>query len=362
MPLLIAHYILTITLTQNMLSCLTPEEFEKKVREAGGCVEFVFEDEEKPFKECHASTIVETPNGNFLCAWFGGTKEKNPDVAIWLSKKNQRGWSKPTKIAKVKEEAHWNPVLFRDQKDIVYLFFKVGKDVPSWSTYWMKSLDNGESWSEPVELVPGDIGGRGPVKNKPIITHDGTWVAPASTEVGKWRCFADLSIDFGQTWFKSNEWEIDSKKIKGKGTIQPTLWESANGKLHALMRTTCGRIARSDSEDGGRSWCPVYLTDLPNNNSGIDLVKTDDNMLWLVYNPVGFNWGPRNPLTLAVSKDNGFKWENTAHLEKDEIPISEYSYPAIIKTSKGIAVSYTWKRERIKFWLIPYEVLKKLLN
>lgn len=357
----IVKIITIIIITQNEIYPFNPDEFTKKVKEANGYVEFVFEGDLKPFKECHASTIVETADGKFLCAWFGGTKEKNPDVAIWLSKRTKEGWSTPIKIAKVKNEAHWNPVLFRDQNDIIYLFFKVGKDVPSWATYWMKSLDNGETWSEPVELVPGDIGGRGPVKNKPIILHDGTWIAPASTEIGKWRCFADLSTDFGKTWSKSNEWEVDPKKIKGKGTIQPTLWESTPGKIHALMRTTCGKIARADSEDGGKTWCPVYLTKLPNNNSGIDLVKTDNNYLWLVYNPVGFNWGPRNPLTLAVSKDNGSNWVNIANLEKDNLPVYEYSYPAIITTSKGLAISYTWRRERIKFWLIPYDTLNCLI-
>lgn len=338
---------------------LSPEEFEEEVKGSYGIVEYVFE-KEKPFKECHASTLIETVNGDFLCAWFGGTKEKNPDVAIWLARRTSEGWSYPIKIAKVKEEAHWNPVLFKDQNNIIYLFFKVGKNVPSWSTYWMKSLDDGKTWSEAVELVPGDIGGRGPVKNKPIIISDGTWVAPASTERGKWTCFADLSTDFGKTWTKSNEWEVDRKKIRGSGTIQPTLWESERGKLHALMRTTCGKIARSDSSDGGKTWCPVYLTQLPNNNSGIDLIKTDDEKLWLVYNPVGINWGPRNPLTLAVSNDNGIKWTNIAHLEKDSVPTHEYSYPAIIKASKGIAICYTWRRERIKFWFIPYELLNKL--
>jgi hypothetical protein len=45
--------------------------------------EFIFET--APFPESHASTIAETPSG-FVAAWFGGTKERNPDVGIWVSR------------------------------------------------------------------------------------------------------------------------------------------------------------------------------------------------------------------------------------------------------------------------------------
>jgi predicted neuraminidase len=117
------------------------------------------------------------------------------------------------------------------------------------------------------------------------------------------------------------------------------------------MRTAAGRVARADSKDGGRTWSPAYLTDLPNNNSGIDLLALDDGRLALVYNPVGKNWGPRTPLNLALSQDNGATWQDVAAFEDE--PEGEFSYPAIVETSTGLAVSYTWKRQRIRVWQIP---------
>ena len=39
--------------------------------------EFIFE--KAPFPESHAATVAETPKG-IIAAWFGGTKERNPDV------------------------------------------------------------------------------------------------------------------------------------------------------------------------------------------------------------------------------------------------------------------------------------------
>src|SRR5512139_1291997 len=59
--------------------------------------EFIFET--APFRECHASTIVES-RGTLLAAWFGGTQEKNPDVSIWLSRYEGGRWTPPEEVAK----------------------------------------------------------------------------------------------------------------------------------------------------------------------------------------------------------------------------------------------------------------------
>ena len=326
---------------------LTPEAFRERVLAAGGDVGFVFE--ELPTPSCHASTLAEMPNGDLLCAWFGGTHENNPDVAIWLARYSEAQWSEPELVAKVEESAHWNPVLFVSPDGDVHLYFKVGPQIPSWRTYWMKSED-GHEWTEPAPLVPGDEGGRGPVRCKPIVLSDGTWLAGASTEYDGWRPFVDRSTDGGETWERTDYWELD-EAITGPGAIQPTLWESEPGHVHALLRTTAGRIGRADSTDGGRTWSTVYLIDLPNPSAGIDVVRLDNGALLLIYNPVSEG---RSPITLARSEDNGDTWQDIAHLETIE---GEFSYPAIIRTDDGVAISYTWQRLRIKAWTIPMGVL-----
>lgn len=344
---------------QEVSAVLSSKDFDVKVREAGGRADFVFGDD-RPFAQCHASSIVQAVNGRLICVWFGGTAEKNPDVGIWMSRFADGAWSAPVRAAKVSETAHWNPVLFRDAKGVVYLFFKVGPDVDCWQTYWMKSQDNGQTWSEAVELVPGDKVGRGPVKNKPIILSDGAWLAPGSTKIKGWKCFVDRSTDSGATWTRSDDFVVDKKsdkKLRGPGCIQPTLWESEPGKVHALMRSAAGWVWRADSEDGGKTWSAVTPTELPNNNSGIDLLRLEDGRLLLVYNPVGMNWGPRTPLDLAVSADNGQTWKSIAHLEDDPNLDSEYSYPTIARTKDGIAISYTWNRQRVRAWQLPLAAL-----
>jgi predicted neuraminidase len=118
-----------------------------------------------------------------------------------------------------------------------------------------------------------------------------------------------------------------------------------------LTRTPVGRIYRSDSEDGGESWCEAYATELPNNNSGIDLVKTPDGSLWLLSNPVEENWGERSPLTLQKSCDNGATWETVLVLEEEKKD-SEFAYPAIEYFDGALYVSYTWERLNVAYWKI----------
>ena len=309
--------------------------------------EHVFGDD-RPFAKCHASTLVQLRNNRFLVAWFGGTGEGNDDVGIWLAERYQGAWKAPRQVAKVEGSPHWNPVLFRAPQGTVHLYFKVGPNCCEWRTWTMTSHDGGATWTQAREVVPDDPLTPGPVKDKPIVLHDGTWLAPNSRETpDTWDVFTDRSTDDGRSWRHSEFVPLNHEEFEGKGAIQPTLWESEPNRVHMLVRTTTGRIWRSDSDDGGKSWAPLYQTDLPNNNSGIDLARLHDGILALVYNPVGESWGSRRPLRIALSFDNGATWPHQLDIETE---VGEYSYPAIIPTARGMAICYTWRRERVAFW------------
>ncbi|SDR76605.1 sialidase family protein [Actinopolymorpha singaporensis] len=323
-------------------------------------LEFVVRDDPR-FAACHASTVLPLPGGP-LAAWFGGSREGAGDVAIWLSRRTPDGWSRPARVADEDGLPHWNPVLFvppgSDAAGEVWLFYKVGRQIPSWRTRVIVSGDGGRTWSAPRELVPGDEGGRGPVKNKPIVLADGGWLAPASVErPDTWDAFADLSYDRGRTWQRSDFVPVDHATFPGKGIIQPTVWESAPGQVHMLVRSSCGWVCRSDSADGGRTWSTAVPTSLPNNNSGIDLAPLPDGRLVCVHNPVGRSWGVRTPLTAAISADNGHSWRHWATLDDEpardgdadrNVEDREFSYPAAVTDGEGVTVTYTWRRRGIR--------------
>jgi predicted neuraminidase len=313
--------------------------------------------------------LVRLENGEILAAWFGGTAEGNSDVAIWMAKRSIEGWGNHFVVSENEGIASWNPVLFKNSNNRIFLFYKQGGSTTTWKTMVRYSDDNGNSFSEAKELVAGDIGGRGPVKNKPITLMNGDILAPASIEspLWVWDCFVDISKDGGETWEASpfipikrtsniDDLENDRESCYGMGIIQPTLWESEPGSVHAFMRSTSAAIFRSDSFDGGKTWSSAYNTGLPNNNSGIDLVKLPDGGLVLALNPVRAELpygGVRRPLVLWYSADNGESWDQVFTLENGP---GEYSYPSIIATEDEIMVTYTWHRERIVFRKFRYRI------
>lgn len=309
-------------------------------------------------RNCHASQCLLLRDGRLFAVWFEGTREGADDVCIYGAFRTQDGWQPKRRVSPDDGEPHWNPVLFEREDGKILLFYKKGRKIPQWYTMVCESDDLCESFSEPRELVPGDRGGRGPVRNKIIRLSDGMYAAPASDEGFMWTAFVDLSAD-GSKWTASNRvnifhrhekpfWPHDrlldkSRFRKRRGVIQPTLWESEPGRVHALLRSTEGFIYRMDSADCGKTWCRPYKTGLPNNNSGIDLVRLPDGRLLLVYNPVGDNWGARNPLSLAVSPDNGETWEKCFDLAREEGK-HEFSYPCIITDGKKAYITYTYDR------------------
>lgn len=300
--------------------------------------EFIYET--APFPSCHASTIVETGQG-LVAAWFGGTREKHPDVGIWVSRHVDGKWTAPVEVADGvtggKRHPCWNPVLFQPDPGPLMLFYKVGPDPEKWWGMLRTSTDSGATWSEPRRLPDGILG---PIKNKPIQFANGVILSPVSTEHDGWRVHFERSEDGGKTWTATPPVN-DGKKI---GAIQPSILTHRGGRLQAVGRTNGLRqVFEVWSEDGGKTWGEMSLTKLPNPNAGTDAVTLRDGRHVLVYNPVHVG---RSPLCVAVSED-GKTWKAAAVLETEAL--REFSYPAVIQTVDGMVhITYTWRRERVK--------------
>lgn len=318
------------------------------------------------YPSCHAATIVESPAGVLLAAWFAGTYEGHPDVAIWLARFENGAWSDPVKIADEPDVPHWNPVLFRDKAEALWLFYKIGPSVPAWTRVYIKSQDGGRSWSTPVTLPAGLIG---PAKNKPITLSNGDILCGTSNETWQsWSCWVEASSDGGQSWMRcgpivalgAGKYEASNEKVvsavwdetSGKlllpqqhfGVIQPTLWEYGPGRVNMLMRATqrVGCVCASVSDDYGRTWSPAERVPIPNPNSGLDATRLKDGRIVLVCNPVRQG---RTPLSVLLSGDNGETWRRRLDLETNP---GEYSYPSVIQAEDGhVHVVATHQRVQI---------------
>ena len=367
--------------------------------------EFLYKD--APFPSCHSASIVETKKGDLVATFFGGTKERNPDVSIWVCRKPKgaKDWTAPVLVADgvelqpvetvteanpkmfdgsktysqaapafkaqfmpypewkgnwgedrvngVHREACWNPVLFETPDGVLHLYFKIGPNVANWKGWCITSKDGGKTWSKREPLPDGIYG---PIKNKPIIIPNSEFriISPTSDERNGWKIYFELSDDNGRTWRKTPYVEADS----GVLAIQPTIIQLPDGRLEALCRTRSRHIGVTFSNDQGETWSKLQLIDTPNNNSGIDAVTLNTvggdlqspPQYALICNdrPIepDKQKGARTPLSILRS-DDGLHWKHWVTLE--DSPISQYSYPSIIQTRDGhLHAIYTWRRQRIK--------------
>ena len=309
-----------------------------------------FIDSAPPYPQAHASTIVELTDGAVAAAWFGGSGEGHRDVAIWFARYGVNGWETPVAVARDPSYPTWNPVLFQPAGQPLQLFYKVGPNPRDWWGMVITSSDGGRRWSAPARLPNGILG---PVKNKPVVLPDGSWLSPSSREVGtpernRWFLRMERSVDRGRTW--TAEEEIPSPV--GLEAIQPSVLTLRDGTLALVARTRQGVLATSRSRDAGRSWSPLAALALPNPNAGTDALTLADGRHLVVYNhaahdPATPGDGPRWPLNVALS-DDGVDWRMGLTLESR--PIRDgYAYPAVIQARDGrIHITYTWNRTRIR--------------
>lgn len=317
---------------------------------------FVFQGNDR-WPTCHAGTICELKTGELVAAWFAGERESSDDSGILLSKWTGDQWTPPRVVVNVHKRAAGNPKLFIGPDGVLWLIAPVNYGAWCEGGTWLfvkRSFDHGETWTD-LELLlqrPGILG-----KNKPIQLRSGVWLIPVEDEVASTPMFL-RSEDQGVTWelvpVENDDW-----------VIQPTVVELANGTLLAYCRSGSGAIYETRSKDEGRTWTKTQRTTLPNNNSGIDMVRLRSGLLVLVLNWVeprdddkwikGVRWGRRTPLNLAVSPDEGKTWLPGPVLEDGP---GEYSYPAIIQGSDGlIHVIYTHRRTAMKHVVLEEDEL-----
>jgi predicted neuraminidase len=317
--------------------------------------EFLYE--KASFPSCHSATIAETPSG-LVTAFFGGTKERHPDVEIYVCRQEGGEWTAPVSAADGvqadgKRLPTWNPVLYQIPGGDLLLFYKIGPKPSEWWGMLKTSKDGGRTWSKAQKLPDGYIG---PVKNKPILLENGQLFCPSSTEGDGWKLHFEVTKDFGANWRK-----IGPLQAKDSiDAIQPSILIHGKNRLQLLARSRNRALVQSWSDDNGETWSPIEKTNLPNNNSGTDAVTLKDGRHVLVYNhvlpPGNLAKGPRTPLNVAISKD-GEAWYAALILE--DSPISQYSYPAVIQSSDGLLhFVYTWRRQKIKHVVVDPNKLK----
>jgi predicted neuraminidase len=294
----------------------------------------IFDPMNKPFRSCHAPSVLELPDGTLLAVFFAGTHEGSSDQKIYLCRKEPgKEWTKPAAVA----NGGGNPSLFRSTSGKVILF-------DGWGGRMQTSMDEGKTWSNRRKVCGGCSG---PEKNKAVQLEDGTILTPAL------HVSLEMSKDDGETW---------TRVAKIGGGLQPTIMFHGNSRLQMMFRTEGNSsIGTTWSEDNGKTWSKYGGSILPNNSSGIDAVTLRDGRQVLAYNHSHRNemgHKGRGILNLATSKD-GKAWDAVVLVNFYLKSSYQYSYPGIIQSRNGLVhLVYTWHRRSIEHAVINPKAFK----
>lgn len=321
------------------------------------------------YPSCHASTLVCLPDGELLTAFYAGTVEKAPDVAIFGGRyvAAQKKWSFPALLVDVPEKSVGNPLLFLDPTGVLWLFYLVmeGHKWHHCTIHYRQSEDFGHTWgpSEAFRSQPGWT-----TRNNLIVLENGTYLFPLSDNVEGCSVFM-RSVDAGRSWDELGRIRSDPRNE------QPAVVQLSDGSLLTYARTSGkgGPCWQSRSFDQGMTWTEAEPGPFPNPNAALAMIRLASGHLVVVYNDSD-HFCYRTPLNVALSTDEGDTWPFVRTLEDqpgeftyrtdrlDNSDSIEFSYPAIAQDEEGyIHIAYTNCRENIKHvivneaWLVQQE-------
>ena len=323
------------------------------------------------FPSSHAANLILLHNGDLLCFWFSGTWEGDSDVAIVMSRlpRGSTRWLKPMVLDHQPGKSYQNPVPFQEPNGRLWLMHtsqpaKQGQAESQ--VLFLTSGDNGKTWSSSKVLFskPGSY-----VRQPMVLMNAREWLLPMyytpsrgiTTGAEANYSATKISTDQGTTW---KECEI----AQSKGLVQPSVLRLSSDHYIVFFRSRFADwIYKSTSRDGCE-WAAPMPTQLPNNNSSIQAIRLNDGHLAIAFNNSSHfvgkgkpSTGPRKPLTVALSEDEGKTWpwvrdvetggpesDNKGHFP-EKSGRQEYSYPSILQGPGGkIYVAYTYRRDGIK--------------
>ncbi len=277
-------------------------------------------------------SICELANGELLACWYGG--EDYSDAGLWVASYKRTGWSEPVCIYKETGHHIWNPVFFTLSTGKAQLYFrKFFPEVPepqkekygqrNFTYYLIDSTNGGKIWSEPKELPKGTLP---PSKCTPLVLKDGSWVFPCAVNGS---AYLQISRNEGINW------ELVGPINRADGSpammTEPSIVEGVDGSIRIFLRN------RQQSAEDRYVLSAIYKngltkavsTDMPNPDSGIDVIRLQEGPLCMVCNPSHHD---RSPLALYLSYDEGLSWHHAYTIENKP---GSFAQPSVIQAKDG---------------------------
>lgn len=345
--------------------------------------------------------IIKIANGNLL-AFAEGRVNNSGDfgdinIVLKISKNKGKSWSKLTKIVDYANLQAGNPAPVFDNTDPlfpkgrIFLFYNTGNNHENEirkghgirEVWYITSVDNGQSWSEPMNITTQVHKPNQPNYN-PTYSFSADWRSYANTpghaiqfEDSKYkgRIFvaanhsegepkADFSDYFSHGFYSDDHGKsfkiAESLNIPGSNEASATTL--SNGNLLLNARNQKGDIkARivALSKNGGETWENTYFDkNLPDpvcEGSILNIGSKNGNYILAFSN--ADDTLKRDNLTLKISFDEGKTWPNSYLIDKsthsNQVDFTAYSDLVLISKNK-IGVLY----ERNNYQEIVFKVVE----
>jgi predicted neuraminidase len=282
------------------------------------------------------AAILRRKDGSLLLGWtefYAGSSEDHGPARLSgrISTDGGKTWGEKQTLVENDGQCNVMEVNFLRLRNGNIALFYCQKNTRSTDCRVMMrvSKDEGRSWGPAKQLSPagkytGLTNGRAlRLKSGRILLE--TWEGGDS--------YCTLSDDDGNTW-------RESQRVKPAGSpcYEPACIELKDGRVLMLMRTLLGGQYRSISEDGGETWSPPERTPLVGTDAPVSLsrVPTTGDLLAIWNHNPGAN--ARNPLTAAISRDEGKTWGSFRNLE--DAPGDAWAYPAVTWIENRAHITY----------------------
>ena len=277
----------------------------------------------------HSASLAPLGDGSLIAAWFAGSREGSPSVAIrgsvfdahageWGGERTliDRAATASGVLRHIRKLG--NPVVALTPDKRLWLFY-VSVSVGGWALSGvnvMYSDDLGQTWSTPRRLVTSPFFNVSTlVRGVPVFHRDGSIGLPVYHEfIGK---FAEY------LYLDRNGRVVEKFRIsKGSTALQPTVVPFGEYSAVALLRNSTNlsaHVLASRTADGGRSWSAPEAVTPKNQDSSLAAIRTGErrNTILVALNNLGLG---RFRLSLYETEASLRRWTRIADLDQSPDP------------------------------------------
>jgi len=261
-------------------------------------------------------------DGSLICLFLtGGPTEPHNENVVMVSRSFNDGatWTEPATLFSHGARGVWSTELFvplagntpAGDPFAVVQTYNAECFYRELQTFRSYTHDAGKTWSEPVSFPSGM---NGVTRRQGIVLSNGEWLFPLYWQETRggfdwtkqpdtwWNfcCGVTVSSDGGQTYARYGYIRAE------KSLWEPNCVELEPGHVVMFMRDdSVPYLRRADSCDFGRTWSKGAVTDIPNPNTKVTLLKARGKVVLINNSTPVWGWENRKCLDIRISERCG---------------------------------------------------------